>query len=155
MVLRAWLRRAVVVIAMMLAIGTAVADDGYRQADGLSVYLGLMPAAVVRGHPAAHSESTMHGGASTARHQQHIVVAVFDAQTGARIENASVSATIGGLGHVGQKAVQLDPMKIENTVTYGGFITLPGNDRYAIAVAIIVPGRPRQVSVTFSSDHVQ
>jgi hypothetical protein len=155
MVVRAWLRRAVVVIAMMFAIGTAVADDGYRQADGLSVYLGLMPAAVVRGHPAAHSESTMHGGAGTGRHQQHIVVAVFDAQTGARIENASVSATIGGLGHVGQKAVQLDPMKIENTVTYGGFITLPGNDRYAIAVAIIVPGRPRQVSVTFSSDHVQ
>ena len=155
MVVRAWLRRAVVVIAMMFAIGTAVADDGYRQADGLSVYLGLMPAAVVRGHRAAHSESTMHGGAGTGRHQQHIVVAVFDAQTAARIENARVLATIGGIGHVGQQTVELDPMRIENTVTYGGFVTLPGNDRYEFAVAIIVPGRSRPVSMTFSSAHVQ
>ncbi|UOK73785.1 hypothetical protein [Ancylobacter polymorphus] len=156
MVVRAWLRRAGgVIVAMTLAIGTAVADDGYRQADGLAVYLGLVPAAVVRGHPTAHSESTMHGGAGTGRHQQHIVVAVFDAQTAARIENARVSATIGGLGHVGQQTVELDPMRIENTVTYGGFITLPGNDRYEIVVTVIVPARSRPVSVTFSSAHVQ
>lgn len=152
---RAWLQRAGILIAMLLATGAAIADDGYRQADGLAVYLGLMPAAVVRGHPTTHSESTMHGGAGTARHQQHIVVAVFNAQTGARVENARVSATIGGLGHVGQQTVQLDPMTIENTVTYGGFVTLPGNDRYDITVVIIVPGVSRAVSVTFSSDHVQ
>lgn len=155
MVVSEWLRRTVVVIATMFAIDTAVADDGYRQVDGLAVYLGLVPAAVVRGHPTTHSESTMHGGAGTGRHQQHIVVAVFNAQTGARVEHARVSATIGGLGHVGQQTVELDPMTIESTVTYGGFVTLPGNDRYQIAVAIIVPRRSRPVSVTFSIDHFQ
>ena len=155
MVVRAWLQGAGVLVAMLFSIGAAVADDGYRQADGLTVYLGLMPAAVVRGHPTTHSESTMHGGAGTSRHQQHIIVAVFDAQTGARVENARVAATVGGLGHTGQQTVQLDPMKIENTVTYGGFVTLPGNDRYQIAVAINVPGRSHPVSVTFSSDHRQ
>lgn len=97
----------------------------------------------------------MHGGPGTAPHQQHLVVAVFDDQTGARVQNASVSATISGLGHVGQQTIQLEPMKIENTITYGGFVTLSGNDRYAIAVEITVPGRSRPISVTFSSDHVQ
>ncbi|MGA0565039.1 hypothetical protein ACO2RV_21560 [Ancylobacter sp. VNQ12] len=140
---------------MMFALGVASADDGYRSADGLAVYLGIVPASVVRGHPISHAESTMHGSAGTARHQQHIVVAVFNAQSGARVENAQVSARVGGLGHVGEQSVQLDPMKIANTITYGGFVTLPGNDRYKIVVVITIPGRSRPVSVTFSSDQVQ
>ncbi len=155
MAVQAWLRSTGVLIAMMFALGTALADDGYQKAGGLAVYVGIVPAPVVRGHPTGHPESTMHGGPGTARHQQHLVVAVFDDQTGARVENASVSATISGLGHVGQQTIQLEPMKIENTITYGGFVTLSGNDRYDIAVEITVPGRSRPISVTFSSDHVQ
>jgi hypothetical protein len=155
MILLAWLRAAGILFIMMLAIATANADDGYRKADDLAVYLGIVPAPVVRGHPTSHPESTMHGGPGTARHQQHIVVAVFDAQTGARVENARLSATISGLGHVGQQTIQLEPMTVENTITYGGFVTLSGNDRYDIAIEITVPGRPSPVSVTFSSDHVQ
>jgi hypothetical protein len=46
-------------------------------------------------------------------------------------------------------------MKIANTITYGGFVALPGNDRYDIVVDITIPGRSRPVSVTFTSDHVQ
>ena len=76
MVARIWRRCTGVLIAMALALGPALADDGYRSVDGLAVYLGIVPAAVVRGHPTAHAESSMHGGAGTARHQQHIVVAV-------------------------------------------------------------------------------
>ncbi len=68
-------------------------------------------------------------------------MAVFDVQTGERLENARVSATIGGLGHVGQQTIQLDPMKIENTITYGGFVTLPGNGRYDIVVEMNIPER--------------
>lgn len=155
MVARIWRRCAGVLITIALALGPALADDGYRNADGLAVYLGIVPAAVVHGHPTTHAESTMHGGAGTAGHLQHIVVAVFDARSGARVENAQVSARIGGLGHVGEQSVRLDPMKIANTITYGGFVTLPGNDRYDIVVDIAIPGRSRPVSVTFSSDHIQ
>ncbi len=155
MVARIWRRCAGVLITMTFALGPALAVDGYRSAGGLNVYLGIVPAAVVRGHPTVHAESTMHGGAGTARHQQHIVVAVFDAQSGARVENAQVSARIGGLGHVGEQSVRLDPMKIANTITYGGFVTIPGNDRYDVVVDITIPGRSRPVSVTFTSDHVQ
>lgn len=155
MVARIRRRCAGILIAMILALGPALADDGYRNADGLAVYLGIVPAAVLRGHPMAHAESTMHGGAGTARHQQHLVVAVFDERSGARVENAQVSARIEGLGHVGEQSIRLDPMKIANTITYGGFIAFPGNDRYDIVVDIAIPGRSRPVSVTFSSDHIQ
>jgi hypothetical protein len=142
-------------VGLMLAIGGALADDNYQTSDGLAVYLGIVPAAVVRGHPSSHAESAMHGGAGSGRRQQHIVVAVFDAATGARVENARVSARIAGLGDVGRQATELEPMTIANTVTYGAFVTLPANDRYEIAVDISVPGRATAVSVKFSSKHVQ
>lgn len=141
--------------AVMVMIGNALAGDGYQTSDGLAVYLGIVPAAVVRGHPASHPERSMHGGAGSARHQQHVVVAVFDAATGERVENARVSATIAGLGDVGRQTVEFEPMTIANTVTYGAFSTLPGNDRYQIELDISVPDRARPVSVTFSSEHVQ
>ncbi|MGE3877115.1 MAG: hypothetical protein AB7F74_29505 [Parvibaculaceae bacterium] len=155
MVGRALVHGAAVLVAMMLAIGGALGNDGYQKSDGLAVYLGIVPASLVRGHPTSHAESTMHGGAGTPRHQQHVVVAIFDADTGVRVENARVSARIAGLGHVGQQSLALEAMTVANTVTYGAFVTLSGNDRYEISLDITVPGRPRTVSVNFSSEHVQ
>src|SRR5688572_30172845 len=77
------------------------ADAGqYRTVDGVAVYLGLMPAAIVRGHPSGHPERTMHGappahaGPPAATHDYHLVAALFNAATGARISDALVSARI-------------------------------------------------------------
>lgn len=139
----------------MLAATSARADDGYQTVDGLAIYLGIVPASVVRGHPSNHAERTMHGGAGTRRHQQHIIVAVFDAETGKRIENADIEATIAGLGHVGHQRVKLEPMTIANTITYGTFVNLSGNDRYEIAVNIVVQGRSRPASTKFTVEHLR
>lgn len=131
----------------------ASADDGYQTAGGLAVYLGTVPASVVRGHPAGHTEAAMHGGAKRGSHQQHLVVAIFDAKTGARIENAKAGARIEGLGHVGGQSVELEPMSIAGTITYGGFVDFPGDDQYRIQLDISVPGRPQAVTVEFTSQH--
>ena len=147
------LRGAVLFLALMLAVSSARADNGYQMVDGLAIYLGIVPASVVRGHPSSHAERTMHGGAGTRPHQQHIIVAVFDAKTGKRIENADIDATIAGLGHVGHQRVKLEPMTIANTITYGAFVNLGGNDRYEIAVDIIVRDRSRSVSAKFTIEH--
>lgn len=145
--------RVAVLLWVMLAAGTAQADDGYQAAGGLAVYFGVVPASVVRGHPLGHTEAKMHGDAERGSHQQHLVVAVFDAVTGARIENAQVVASIEGLGHVGRQRVELEPMAIAGTITYGGFIELPGNDQYRIQVDIRIPGRSEPVTVQFASEH--
>lgn len=147
------LRGATVILALMLAVASAQADNGYQMADGLAIYLGIVPASVVRGHPSSHAERTMHGGAGTQRHQQHIIVAVFDAETGKRIENADIEATIAGLGHVGHQRIKLEPMTIANTITYGAFVNLSGDDRYEIAIDIVVRDRSRPVSAKFTIEH--
>lgn len=44
-------------------------------------------------------------------------------------------------------------MRIADTVTYGGYFDLPGDDRYTIRVEIRRPGRPRPVRAEFVYDH--
>lgn len=142
-------------IGLMLSVDGAGAGDGYQTADGLAVYLGIIPAAVVKGHPAGHAEAAMHGGAPAGAHVRHVVVAVFDAKSGDRVENATVAATISGLGHVGRKRVSFEPMAIAGTVTYGGFVDFAGADRYQIAVEVSVPGRDKPVRLDFTDEHLR
>ena len=139
--------------AIWFTPASAEENENYKVAQGLGVYLGVLPAAIARGHLESHPEATMHGGPPRGTHEYHIIIAVFEAATGARIENAKVTATVSGLGHVGQNSLELEPMAIAGTVTYGGFVDLPGNDRYDIAVDISVPGRPAPARVSFTYQH--
>ena len=79
-------RTLVLLVGVVLSSVTTgvAADDNYKTASGLAVYLGVLPAAMIQGHPRGHPEATMHGGVPSGRHSYHIVVAVFDATTGAR-----------------------------------------------------------------------
>jgi hypothetical protein len=138
-----------------LSASLASANDGYQTANGVAVYLGIMPASLVRGHPSDHEEGVMHDGAPSGPHQQHIVVAVFDSETSDRIENAEIVATISSLGHVRHERIELEPMSIADTSTYGAYANFPGRNRYEIALSISLPDRTRPVEVTFSSDHQQ
>lgn len=156
---REFLRRALGSVAVFglgsLASASAAfaADANFREAGDFAVYLGVAPAAIVKGHPVGHAERQMHGGASTGRHEYHVFVAVFDRVSGERIGDAQVTATISGEGHVGESRIRLEPMEIADTVTYGNFVTLPGRDRYTIAVAIQRSGRVPPTEVSFSYRH--
>ncbi|UCM18379.1 iron transporter [Ensifer adhaerens] len=147
-------------ITFMTAFATSHASaasegENYRVVDDLAVYLGILPAAMVRGHPKGHPETSMHDGAPGGAHEYHIVVALFEARNGARIENAAVTATVSGLGHVGTKTIELQPMAIAETITYGNFVTLLGTDRYDIQLQISVPGREHPVQIGFEYQHTK
>lgn len=155
-----WL--ASLLAAMMTALLIALAgpvpasadeDENYKVVAGLGVYLGVVPAGIVRGHPESHPEATMHDGVPRGAHEYHIIIAIFDAATGTRIENAKVTATVSGLGHIGENGLEMEPMQIAGTVTYGGFVNLPGNDRYDIRVDITVPDRA-PARVDFAYQHL-
>jgi hypothetical protein len=80
------------------------------------------------------------------------VAAIFDATTNARIENATVTAQVSGLGLSAAK-MGLEPMEIANTTTYGAFFDLPGPDLYRIKLSIQRPGSQQTVTVEFRYDH--
>lgn len=138
--------------ALMAPLAASAAlDDQYKAAGGVAAYLGIMPAELIKGHPKDHAESTMHRGRAGGRHEYHVVVALFDATSGARIEDAVVQAQMAAVG-LAADAISLEPMSIASTVTYGGFITLP-NDLYTIKVTVRRPGAPQPVILEFKFDH--
>lgn len=130
----------------------AATDDQYKSAGGIAAYLGIMPAELIKGHPKDHPESTMHpGGKKGGPHEYHLVVALFDVATGARIEDATVHAQVSGLGLAGEE-LHMQPMSIADTVTYGCFFTLP-EDIYTIRVKVRRNHREEPVVLDFKFDH--
>lgn len=148
-----FVRRTVITVAIAAAsVFSVLAAEAqqlsdYRQtADGLTVYLGILPAAMVKG------PATMHSGVYKGSHDYHIVVAVFDAESSGRISDATVGARIAGLAMPGYET-NLEPMKIADTTTYGNFVRLPGADLYTFRLTIQRQGLQRPVVVTFKYDH--
>ncbi len=129
------------------------AEDNTLTADGILAYLGVLPAAIVRGHPRSHPEGAMHGGSPDGRHQYHVILALFDAASGDRIETAQVALTIMGLGHTGGTRLDLEPMTIADTVTWGTFVELPGRDLYEMTFEVRTEGRKDAVVFPFRYAH--
>lgn len=144
--------------ALAASFAAGAADNsGYKTVGGLAVYLGVMPAAIVQGHPAdpadpAHPEKTMHRGVPRGLHAFHVVAAVFDAASGERIEDAKVSARVTRLG-LGGATSALEPMDIAGTVTYGNYFTMSGDGPYRIELSITPAGASMPVALKFSYEH--
>jgi len=131
-------------VANVTSIDTATAD-------GLTAYLGIMPAEIVKGHPSNHPEGAMHGGAPRGTHEYHVVVAIFDSARGTRVSDATVTAKVSGLALSGPEKA-LEPMAIADTITYGGFFELSA-DLYRVRVTVKRPGAQVPVVLDFEYDH--
>lgn len=115
-------------------------DPSVQTVGGISAYFGVVPAAIVRGHPSAHPEATMHGGAPSGKFERHVVVALFDAKTFVRITNADIEMTVEGLGHVGSVTKKLERMDIADAPTFGGYFAFQGPDKYTVRLKINAHG---------------
>lgn len=148
---------ALAIVAVLASASMARAQDAgdtsVKTAGGMTVYVGLLPAAILRNHLPTHTEPQMHGGVPHGRHEAHLTVAVFDAAKGSRIEDATVHARISPLGLVGERK-KLDPMSIAGTVTYGQFFTVPGADRYTMTVEVRRKDRKTPAKFDFPVGHV-
>lgn len=149
-----WLCAALMLIMVVitgLGLATIAADaEVQKTAGGLTVYLGVLPAEMVKDPPPHSAERPMHGGTPRGRHEYHIVAAVYDATSNARISDATVTAKVSGLGLSGPQKT-LEPMKIADTTTYGAFFNLPP-DLYTIRLTVRRPGS-QPVLLDFKYDH--
>lgn len=140
------------VLALLLALAplTASASENtqYQIVDGVSIYVGVLPAEMLLGHPKEHHEREMHGGVPAGTNRYHIVVALFDAASGKRITYAQVK--IGGAS-IGMAAARnkAEPMLVNSQVTYGNYVTLPGQGPYKIQIEIRRTGTSKVIEVEF------
>jgi hypothetical protein len=141
-------------IALTSRDAMAVEADQSKTAGGLTVYLGVVPAEIVKGPP---SHVLLSKGphdyqvSSKSPHDYQIVAAIFDATSGERVSNVVVTAEVSGLGLSGGKK-QLEPMQIAGTANYGGFFDLPGSDLYTLTLTVERSGINPAV-LEFKYDH--
>ena len=155
--------RAALTAALWAAVLTAAAliftvhaaraqDPGSRAVDGLTVYFGVMPGEIVKGHPKSHAERSMHGGTSGDEHSYHLVVAVFDAVTGTRITDATVKAKVQPPSRP-SSTISLEKMEVAGTTTYGNFFPIAGYGTYRFAIEVYRHNETRPAVAEFTYDH--
>ncbi|MEA3220729.1 hypothetical protein [Immundisolibacter sp.] len=135
-----------------VSAGPAVPAGQPQTVDGMRVYVGVLPAAMVEGHPPGHPEAAMHGGPPRGRHRFHVLVALFDAGSGERIAGAEIEAGVAEVGLAGTQR-RLEPMVIAGTETYGGYFKLDGDNPFRITLDIRRPGAQRASRAEFEYRH--
>ena len=119
---------------------------------GLTVYFGVVPAAIAEGIARAQDERNMHGPQPTAAHSHHLIVAIFNSVTGERVTDATVTAKITQPGFEPPEK-PLEPMKIADTVTYGNFFDLSRPGVYRIRLSVSRTGTARPIMIDLLYDH--
>jgi hypothetical protein len=140
-----------IAFAAFLGIGLPVRADEASQgvtSHGLTVYFGVMPAAIAEGI----AGGSMHGVQPPTPHSHHLIVAIFNSVTGERVTDASVTAEVTQPGFEPPEQ-RLEPMKIADTTTYGNFFDLARPGIYRIRLNISRPGSARPVVIDLPYDH--
>lgn len=131
-------------LALLAGPAGAGVIDAVQTVDGLTVYLGVVPAAITRRHAPLHEERSMHGGVATpGLHDVHLLIALFDRATGERLRNVAVTARIHGTGS-NLWTVPLSAMTINGALTYGGYTSLGIEEDVMISVDVTRPGRTQR-----------
>lgn len=126
---------AAALVALPVIVAAATGSGQVARVNGIDIFYGVIPAEIIRRHPAGHAESEMHGGVPRGSGQHHLIVSLFDVKTGRRIEDAQLSARIGEAGLTPQSR-RLEPMQFAGTVTYGNFFSMSSPGPYRIEVEI-------------------
>ena len=121
-------------LVLALSFAAPARAEHSKTVGGLTVYLGVVPAEVVKGHEPGHSERQMHEGVPSRRGQYHVMVVIFESASGKRITDARVVARVSepGLAPV-QK--QLEPMAIAGAMSFGNYFPMGSAGPYSIKVA--------------------
>jgi hypothetical protein len=142
--LRIRLRRGLIATLLRSALSACAASRSHeppfvQTADGVTAYLGIAPGALIAAHAPSFAERRMHAGVGGGN--AHVMIALFDSDTGARIEDAAVEATLRGERHRRARHMRLEPMRIEDALAFGGLTTL-ARDRYHLTIEVRRPDRP-------------
>ena len=135
-------------------LSAAAVTDFEKHADGLAIYMGVVPAQLLRGNADTSHLATMHGGLPAAGGSHHLIIAIYDERTQRQVEGADVAANVTPLG-LGSTRRKLEPMQIGTSATYGNFFPMAGSGPYTVQVTIHVPGQARNTEVQFNYSHPQ
>ena len=111
--------------------------------EGVVLFWGLVPSAIVSRQ---HAVDELHGGRPAGGGKiNHLVVALFDAKTVRRIENAVVRAQLSESGIVDGPPKYLPPMPVNGEASYGQLFGMVHDGPYRFRVTVKLPDRPDEL----------
>jgi cytochrome c5 len=115
---------------------------------GTEIYLGVLPAEVLRSYPKESAEGSMHGGVPSGTGHYHVNVSVLDAISKAPISGAKVDIKVDEPG-MSSETKTLQPMTISNAASYGNYIRLKGKTQYVFIVKVQKPDSAQPIEARF------
>jgi hypothetical protein len=129
------------------------ADANHKIADGVEIYLGVVPAETMRKqYSKERAESSMHGGIPGGAGHYHVNVSLFDVKTKGEIRDAQVQVRVEEFG-AGSESKKLEPIAINNAMSYGNYFKMAGKGPYWITAQIRRPGSQRLLEAKFEYKH--
>ena len=114
------------------------------------IYLGFLPAELLRSYPPGSVERTVHGGVPSGSGYYHVNVSVFNATTKAPISGARVEVRIAEPG-LTSESKSLEPVTINNVPSYGSYVKLKQKTQYVVTVVVRRPDVAQPIEAKF--DH--
>lgn len=136
-------------VAMAAGPARAADTEYHKVVEGIVIYLGVVPTHVVQDQPAV---TPMHGGVPGGASYHHVMIALFEEQTGKRIRDAEVTASVRELG-LASETKRLESMEIAGAMSYGNYFPMSADKIYRIGLEIRRPGMARAVEVQLQYLH--
>ena len=141
------IRNAVVYMLnpVTVVVGTGHADkpasgQGFMVVGNTTVYFGVVAADAIRKHPNDYPAS-VYGAPPAAPDQHYLTVALFDADSGKRIPEASVRARVSTPTNSGRERA-LKRSVVGDATTYGDYFAMPGSGPFQVTVRVQRLGKP-------------
>ncbi|MHA1528915.1 MAG: hypothetical protein ACTSVG_07835 [Alphaproteobacteria bacterium] len=136
--------------AVMLFVGAAAADhsSGYQTADGLTIYYAVVPAEILRAYPNGSPEAIAHQNIPRGKNVEHLLVAVFEGKSMARVTDARIAVRVRETG-LGWSRKPLEPRAFAGALTYCNFFTFYNHATYTIVIEVRRPGASAAVTTEF------
>jgi hypothetical protein len=134
---------AVWLFLLLITILSPAMAQSRLERSGVTLYWGLVPAAVVADK---HALAELHGGPPKGGGQvHHFVVALYDSASGRRIEDAVVRAQLSETGIVDEPPKYLPPMKVNDQASYGQVFGVAKNGPYRFRLWVRLPQRTDEI----------
>jgi cytochrome c5 len=124
----------------------AANDPSHKLVQGIDIYLGVLPAEVMRGRHSG-ADSKMKMDIPTGAGYFHVSVVLRDNSTKAEIKDAQVEARVANL--MTGDTRKLEASAINDTVNYSNFFQMPGKDPYTVTLQIRRPGAVAPIEAKF------
>lgn len=126
--------------------------QGRQERSGVVLHWGLVPAAVAAER---HAADELHGGMPSGGGRiHHLVVTVYDAASGHRIDNAVVRAQLHETGIVDGPLKYLTPMPVNGYMSYGQMFSVAKPGPYRFRVLVRLPDWSEEVEFAIAAGSV-